>query len=194
MHHQDTVSCDMKLGVLMELYCSGGVSMMFGTIQGYLIMYNVLARKGWQWRSSSPQFLPTVSRRRAVHDREVQRMVLPMPFIFPCDALMDPTGETENSRHRSDENPPIDRGTLQEVQRRPQTTDARSLISEGNHDTIGMIIVDQRGDLACGTTTNGAANKIAGRVGDSPVAGAGCYVNNDVGGAAATGDGDVMMR
>jgi len=71
---------------------------------------------------------------------------------------------------------------------------ARLLISENNHDTIGMIVVDKRGDLACGTTTNGAANKIAGRVGDSPLAGAGCYVDNDVGGAAATGDGDVMMR
>lgn len=71
---------------------------------------------------------------------------------------------------------------------------ARLLISESNHDTIGIIVVDEVGDLACGTTTNGAANKIAGRVGDSPVAGAGCYVDNDVGGAAATGDGDVMMR
>lgn len=71
---------------------------------------------------------------------------------------------------------------------------ARLEISEDNHDTIGMVVVDERGDLACGTTTNGAANKIAGRVGDSPVAGAGCYVDNDVGGAAATGDGDVMMR
>eukprot|EP00752_Nemacystus_decipiens_P003978 g3643.t1 len=71
---------------------------------------------------------------------------------------------------------------------------ARFLISENNHDTIGIVVVDEAGDLACGTTTNGAANKIAGRVGDSPVAGAGCYVDNDVGGAAATGDGDVMMR
>lgn len=71
---------------------------------------------------------------------------------------------------------------------------ARLHISEANHDTIGMVIIDGRGDVACGTTTNGAANKVAGRVGDSPVAGAGCYVDNDVGGAAATGDGDVMMR
>ncbi|CAM9949296.1 unnamed protein product [Scytosiphon promiscuus] len=71
---------------------------------------------------------------------------------------------------------------------------ARQLISEDNHDTIGIVVVDEAGDLACGTTTNGADHKINGRVGDSPVAGAGCYVDNDVGGAAATGDGDVMMR
>lgn len=71
---------------------------------------------------------------------------------------------------------------------------ARGLISEDNHDTIGIVVVDEAGDLACGTTTNGADHKISGRVGDSPIAGAGCYVDNDVGGAAATGDGDIMMR
>ena len=71
---------------------------------------------------------------------------------------------------------------------------ARLQISETNHDTIGMVIVDGQGNVVCRTTTNGAANKVAGRVGDSPIAGAGCYVDNDVGGAAATGDGDVMMR
>ncbi|CAM9972856.1 unnamed protein product [Choristocarpus tenellus] len=71
---------------------------------------------------------------------------------------------------------------------------ARLLVSATNHDTIGMVVAGSGGNLACGTTTNGAANKVAGRVGDSPVAGAGCYVDNDVGGAAATGDGDVMMR
>lgn len=79
--------------------------------------------------------------------------------------------------------------------RQQQRSDpARLQISEYNHDTIGMVVVDEGGDLSCGTTTNGAANKVAGRVGDSPVAGAGCYVDNDIGGAAATGDGDVMMR
>lgn len=82
---------------------------------------------------------------------------------------------------------------------------------------IGMIVIDAMGRIACGTSTNGASHKIAGyvcnvymymciymqciwndilyrRVGDSPIAGAGCYVDREVGGAAATGDGDVMMR
>ncbi|CAN0084746.1 unnamed protein product, partial [Discosporangium mesarthrocarpum] len=72
---------------------------------------------------------------------------------------------------------------------------ARLLTTPGNHDTIGMVVVSGGGgDLACGTTTNGAAHKVAGRVGDAPVVGAGCYVDNAVGGAAATGDGDVMVR
>ena len=63
-----------------------------------------------------------------------------------------------------------------------------------NHDTIGIVVIDANGDIACGTSTNGLANKVPGRTGDSPIPGAGCYVDNQVGAAAATGDGDVMMR
>ena len=67
-------------------------------------------------------------------------------------------------------------------------------VSVSNHDTIGMIVIDANGDLACGTSTNGLGHKVAGRVGDSPIPGSGCYVDNKVGGAAGTGDGCVMMR
>ncbi|KAK4740610.1 hypothetical protein SAY87_032264 [Trapa incisa] len=63
-----------------------------------------------------------------------------------------------------------------------------------NHDTIGMVVLDGQGRLASGTSSNGARNKIPGRVGDAPVPGSGSYVDKFVGGAAATGDGDVMMR
>ncbi len=63
-----------------------------------------------------------------------------------------------------------------------------------NHDTIGMVAVDRKGDLCAGTSTSGLAFKIKGRVGDVSVPGAGAYVDNDVGGVAATGNGDVMMR
>ncbi|XP_046878097.1 N(4)-(beta-N-acetylglucosaminyl)-L-asparaginase isoform X4 [Hypomesus transpacificus] len=62
------------------------------------------------------------------------------------------------------------------------------------HDTIGMIAIGQDGHVAAGTSTNGANHKIPGRVGDSSVAGAGAYADSTAGGAAATGDGDVMMR
>ncbi|XP_071502705.1 N(4)-(Beta-N-acetylglucosaminyl)-L-asparaginase-like [Diadema antillarum] len=67
-------------------------------------------------------------------------------------------------------------------------------VSRKNHDTIGMIVIDSKGRIAGGTSTNGANHKVPGRVGDSPIAGAGSYVDKDVGGAAGTGDGDVMMR
>lgn len=63
-----------------------------------------------------------------------------------------------------------------------------------NHDTIGMLAIDSKGHIAGGTSTNGARYKIPGRVGDSPIPGSGAYVDKFVGGAAATGDGDLMMR
>ncbi|XP_074085019.1 N(4)-(beta-N-acetylglucosaminyl)-L-asparaginase [Macrotis lagotis] len=63
-----------------------------------------------------------------------------------------------------------------------------------SHDTIGMIAIDKTGHIAAGTSTNGAKFKIPGRVGDSPIAGAGSYADSTAGGAAATGDGDIMMR
>lgn len=62
------------------------------------------------------------------------------------------------------------------------------------HDTIGMIAMDYNRRLASGTSTNGLRHKISGRVGDSPIPGAGSYAARDSGAAAATGDGDVIMR
>eukprot|EP01094_Clydonella_sp_ATCC50884_P017633 TRINITY_DN3101_c0_g1_i1.p1 TRINITY_DN3101_c0_g1~~TRINITY_DN3101_c0_g1_i1.p1 ORF type:complete len:350 (-),score=85.51 TRINITY_DN3101_c0_g1_i1:352-1401(-) len=63
-----------------------------------------------------------------------------------------------------------------------------------NLDTIGMVVVTANGEVVAGTSTNGKTFKIAGRVGDSPIPGSGAYADSSVGGAAATGDGDVMMR
>lgn len=63
-----------------------------------------------------------------------------------------------------------------------------------DHDTIGMVAIDKQGRIAAGTSTNGLIHKIPGRVGDSPVPGSGSYADQEVGGAACTGDGDVMMR
>ena len=57
-----------------------------------------------------------------------------------------------------------------------------------------MIIIDKNGDISAGTSSNGARNKIPGRVGDAPIPGSGAYVDNDIGAAVATGNGDIMMR
>lgn len=67
-------------------------------------------------------------------------------------------------------------------------------IGQQNHDTIGMIAIDVDHQIHVGTSTNGARYKIPGRVGDSPIPGAGGYADNDIGAAVATGDGDIMMR
>ena len=62
------------------------------------------------------------------------------------------------------------------------------------HDTIGMLALDAEGDLAGACTTSGLGFKLPGRVGDSPIIGAGLYVDNEVGGAAATGVGELVMK
>ena len=63
-----------------------------------------------------------------------------------------------------------------------------------NHDTIGMIALDQFGNLSGSCTTSGAGFKMRGRVGDSPIIGAGLYVDNEVGAVVATGQGEDVIR
>ncbi|AHX13612.1 N(4)-(beta-N-acetylglucosaminyl)-L-asparaginase [Dyella jiangningensis] len=63
-----------------------------------------------------------------------------------------------------------------------------------NHDTIGMLAIDASGRLAGACTTSGMAWKMRGRVGDSPIIGAGLYVDGDVGGATSTGVGEEVIR
>lgn len=72
--------------------------------------------------------------------------------------------------------------------------DAAPQSSRRSHDTLSLIALHPSGHHAAGTTTNGAAHKIPGRVGDGPIPGSGSYVDSEVGGCGATGDGDVMMR
>jgi len=65
---------------------------------------------------------------------------------------------------------------------------------EWNHDTIGMIAMDAHGNLSGSCTTSGAGFKMRGRVGDSPIIGAGLFVDNEVGAATATGQGEDVIR
>ena len=72
--------------------------------------------------------------------------------------------------------------------------------SDGNYDlerttgTINVLAIDSKNDVAGITTTSGLAYKIPGRVGDSPIIGAGLYVDNEVGAAGATGRGEEIIR
>ena len=65
---------------------------------------------------------------------------------------------------------------------------------EFNHDTIGMIAMDDKGNLSGSCTTSGMGFKMRGRVGDSPIIGAGLFVDNEVGAATATGQGEDIIR
>jgi N4-(beta-N-acetylglucosaminyl)-L-asparaginase len=63
-----------------------------------------------------------------------------------------------------------------------------------NHDTIGMVALDKMGNLSGACTTSGMAFKMHGRVGDSPIIGAGLYVDNEIGAATSTGVGEEVIR
>ena len=65
---------------------------------------------------------------------------------------------------------------------------------DGNHDTIGMVAIDKDGNISASCTTSGIAWKMHGRVGDTPIVGAGIYVDGEVGGAVSTGRGEECIR
>ncbi|WP_299527128.1 isoaspartyl peptidase/L-asparaginase family protein [uncultured Lutibacter sp.] len=68
------------------------------------------------------------------------------------------------------------------------------VINSENHDTIGLLALDENGNLSGACTTSGMAYKLHGRVGDSPIIGAGLFVDNEVGAACATGMGEAVIR
>lgn len=67
-------------------------------------------------------------------------------------------------------------------------------INVENHDTIGLLALDENGNLSGACTTSGTQYKLQGRVGDSPIIGAGLFVDGDVGAACATGWGEAVIR
>ncbi|MDA9161867.1 N(4)-(beta-N-acetylglucosaminyl)-L-asparaginase [Crocinitomicaceae bacterium] len=67
-------------------------------------------------------------------------------------------------------------------------------INHENHDTIGMLALDEFGNISGSCTTSGWAYKMHGRVGDSPIIGAGLFIDNEIGGACATGMGEAIIR
>lgn len=70
----------------------------------------------------------------------------------------------------------------------------KPIINVENHDTIGMLGMDNNGDIFGSCTTSGLAFKMRGRIGDSPIIGAGLFIDNEVGGAVATGLGESIIK
>ena len=77
--------------------------------------------------------------------------------------------------------------------KKPQRQHAERRVEEA-YGTVGAVALDQGGNLAAGTSTGGMTNKKWGRVGDSPIIGAGTYANNQTCGISATGDGEYFIR
>lgn len=79
-------------------------------------------------------------------------------------------------------------------QKRLKEIREKNLNPYNGHDTVGAITLDQKGSMAAGTSTSGLFMKKAGRIGDSPLSGSGFYVDSEIGGAAATGLGEDIMK
>ncbi|MCZ2099923.1 MAG: N(4)-(beta-N-acetylglucosaminyl)-L-asparaginase [Chitinophagales bacterium] len=81
-------------------------------------------------------------------------------------------------------------------QRQSQKTKVPQKLKDGsfNHDTMGIIAMDAGGDLSGACTTSGMGFKMRGRVGDSPIIGAGLFVDNEVGAATSSGQGEEVIR
>ena len=70
----------------------------------------------------------------------------------------------------------------------------RKLTQSDKHGTVGCVVLDSYGNLAAGTSTGGMTNKKYGRIGDSPVIGAGTYANNKTCAVSCTGHGEYYIR
>jgi N4-(beta-N-acetylglucosaminyl)-L-asparaginase len=75
-----------------------------------------------------------------------------------------------------------------------KTAEYAPKINVENHDTIGMLAMDAKGNLSGACTSSGMAFKMHGRVGDSPIIGSGLYIDNAIGGAVVTGLGEEVIR
>jgi beta-aspartyl-peptidase (threonine type) len=85
---------------------------------------------------------------------------------------------------------PDDKDSVAEAVRHALCTNA----DEGDHDTVGAVAVDFYGNVAAATSTGGLTAKWAGRIGDTPIYGAGGYADNAAGAASTTGTGELIIR
>jgi len=110
---------------------------------------------------------------------------------FPREELL--TKESETAWHewsRSAKGKPVVNGEVKTYNAGPGGKPGDA----SNHDTLGMLAIDARRNLSGACTTSGMAWKLHGRVGDSPIVGAGLYVDNEVGAATSTGVGEEVIR
>lgn len=89
-------------------------------------------------------------------------------------------------------NPMITVDNIEEEVNRQKQKEVKGQMN--NHDTIGMIAMDADGNLSGACSTSGMAFKMSGRVGDSPIIGAGLFVDNEVGAATSTGVGEEVIK
>jgi N4-(beta-N-acetylglucosaminyl)-L-asparaginase len=115
-------------------------------------------------------------------------------FGYAEEDLLTEKARAEWLKWRENLNETDDWGPPDHLRGLPETEAARPGPAEQEHGTVNVLAVDSRGDVAGITSTSGLSWKIPGRVGDSPIIGAGLYVDNDVGAAGATGRGEDVIK
>ncbi len=130
--------------------------------------------------------------RRVKNPILLARQILPLPQVL----LLGSGAEAVAEQHSI---PLVDPQHFIEAYRRapsePQPDDAEpSLRVEGKHGTVGAVALDGAGHIVAAASTGGMANKPPGRVGDTPIAGAGYYAEDGVGGVSCTGQGEAFIR
>ncbi|MBE2186927.1 MAG: N(4)-(beta-N-acetylglucosaminyl)-L-asparaginase [Rhodothermales bacterium] len=110
--------------------------------------------------------------------------------------LLTPAAEAAWQRWKAQNRyePPVPNSERRDLPRRNGPYPSDPFGFEDQHDTIGMIANDASGRLAGACTTSGWGFKMRGRVGDSPIVGAGLFVDSEAGAATATGHGEEMIR
>ncbi len=121
-----------------------------------------------------------------------QQFALSQGFVLEKEGLSEDAERTYKEWLKKSEYKPI----INIENKQQQTAWAPTRFDDGtwNHDTIGMIAMDAAGNLSGSCTTSGMGFKMRGRVGDSPIIGAGLFVDNEVGAAVATGQGEDIIR
>lgn len=115
-------------------------------------------------------------------------------FVLEPEQLSPQAEKTYKEWLESSEYNPEINIELQQKNNRSMAPPARLDNGEFNHDTMGLVALDEEGDLAGACTTSGMGFKMHGRVGDSPIIGAGLYVDNEVGAATSSGQGEEVIR
>ena len=118
---------------------------------------------------------------------------------FPLETLLTPESVAQWYKQRPKEEGVRNQGAGIRNQESGASSPVSSLLtppssSTDNHDTVTVLALDQKGSLGGVCSTSGLAHKLAGRVGDSPIIGAGLYVDDSAGAAGATGVGEEIIR
>jgi len=127
-----------------------------------------------------------------VHPIAVARMVMEQtPHVMLAGAGAERFAREHNVQQRPNILTAQARTSWEEWKK---TSHYAPVINIENHDTIGLLVVNGDGSMAGSCTTSGLAYKVHGRVGDSPIIGAGLYVDEEVGCATCTGLGETVLR